>query len=160
MTNRFHAAAAVIFVAALLSFACSNDGDVFEPPPDSGTGTLTFTSSTPANGNAVLDAPSIFHEANADGGSYDRITVTQAVAGITHSLYFYYTAPTETVHSAQHVWGPIGGVTQCVAGSSDCVAANVTIDTPGESVTFTNLVLPQDPVNGTATSTVSGTLAW
>ena len=148
----------ILFAAMLAALACSSGDDPTLPP--GGGGTLTFTSSTPTNGNAFLDAPTVLHEANADGGPYDRVTVTQSVGGISHSLYFYFTASTETVRSAQHVWGPGGAVAQCSAVGTACVPANVTIDTAGQTVTFSNLVLPDDPASSPVTSTVSGTVTW
>ena len=87
-----------------------------------------------------------------------RLTVTQTISGITHTFYFYFTPATGAAHSGQHVWGPSGGISQCV--SLACISANVHLDPAQATAAFTNLALGEDPVNGTAISTVSGTINW
>ena len=147
--------ALLLALAALLA-GCSNDDP--SGPGGSTDADLTFSASVPANGNGHLDAPTVTYDPNADSSGLDRLTVTQTVSGIAHTFYFYFVPATGAVHSAQHIWGPAGGLTQCVGLA--CISANAVVNTANATAVFTNLILGEDPVNGTAISTVSGTINW
>ena|SRR5436190_3170560 len=150
-------AAFALLTLALLATACGSSDDPAGPGLDSDAD-LLFTASTPANGNAHLDNPTVVYAANADASGLDRLTVTQTISGVTHTFYFYFNPTTGATHSAQHVWGPTGGIAQCVALA--CISANVQLDTTMRTAAFSELILGEDPVNGTAISTVSGTIVW
>ena len=152
-----HAISTALLLALAVLLASCSSGDP-AGPGGSTDADLTFTASTPANGNAHLDAPSVTYDPNADSSGLDRLTVTQTISGIAHTFYFYFTPATGAPHSAQHIWGPAGGFSQCVGLA--CISANAVVNPTEATAVFTNLILGEDPVAGTAISTVSGTMNW
>src|SRR5436189_2864003 len=72
-----------LLALALLATACGSSDDPAGPGLDSDAD-LLFTASTPANGNAHLDNPTVVYAANADASGLDRLTVTQTISGVTH----------------------------------------------------------------------------
>jgi hypothetical protein len=150
VTRRIVVALSLVAVAVLSGCNSSSNGT------NNGSATLVFTNSTPSSGNATLDAPSVTYDPNADNSGFDRLTVSQTISGTTHDFYFYFDPVSGAVHSAQYVWGPSGGLAQCV--SPDCVAANAVVHLGSQIVDFTNLRLA-DPI-GTGQTTVNGDISW
>lgn len=121
---------------------------------------------TPTNGNSTIDNPQItFEPSTGVGNQFDRVVCSQTVGTIGHEITLYYYRTTGLVHSVQHAWGPAAGggptgLTQCVESTATtCPTSAVSVNVSQRTAVFTSLVL-NDPLGGTSTCTLSGSMTW
>jgi hypothetical protein len=125
---------------------------------------LGTTNASPASGNATFDNLTITHDTGAEaitGGI--AIRATQTIGAFDHEISVYFDS-TGVVESAQHQWitgspAALVGLAQCSSAGVACDPAHIAVNIGTKQITFTALVLP-DPIGGSTTSTVDGTITY
>jgi hypothetical protein len=150
-------------VSAVIACAgCNGSNDVTAPPTGGGgASNLVQSASTPSDGNGTMTAAATI-QVNSGGNGFDEADLSQTVGSAGHEVVVTWNTSTYAINSVQSIWGngsTTSGFTQCEPSSSACDPSKVSVDFANHTVTFTGLVLA-DAFGGTASATLTGTLAW
>lgn len=120
-----------------------------------GSGNIVASSSTPATGDATLNAPTITSEDAGGTSSLWRVTASQTVGGVPHTAQVYASKTDCSVTNVSHEWG--AGAT--LTSAFDTAPTTTTYTAGTKTITFTNEILDTAFPGGTANlSTLNGTI--
>lgn len=149
----------LVVALAIAASGCNDSNNVLTPPGSGGGGggggtNLVVSNSTPADGDGTITVTGTL-TIDANGSGFDELSLSEP----GHDVFITWDTNTHAVNFVQHGWS--SGIAQCDdAGANPCDANVINLDFTGKTITFTNLVLPEDPLSTGSMCALNGPAIW